>query len=112
MDEVDGANIGVNDLICMMLQIEVSDPARELGSIKNPTLPSFNEKIKGYEQARKTTSSSTAFVNAASKGNTNCRLADGQSKSSQCPGAARGRGERDRCLTLRGRCFRCVKDDC
>ena len=48
MDEADGANIGINNLICMMLQIGVSDPAlqRELGSINKPTLPSFKEKIK------------------------------------------------------------------
>ena len=74
MDKADRANIVVNDLICMMLQIGVSDPAlqQELGSIRNPTLPSFNEKIKGYEQARKTTSS-TAFGNAASRGNPNRR---------------------------------------
>ena len=36
MDEADGANIGVNDLICMMIQIGVSDPALQfkLGSVK------------------------------------------------------------------------------
>ena len=60
IEEADGDNIGVNDLICMMLQIGVSDPAlrRELGSIKNPTILAFNDKIEGFEQARKTESSS------------------------------------------------------
>ena len=62
IEEADGDNIGVNDLICMMLQIGASDPSlrRELGSIKNPTMLNFNGKIEGYEQARKT-ESSTAF---------------------------------------------------
>ena len=66
MEEADGDNIGVNDLICMMLQIGVSDPAlqRELGSIKNTTLIAFNDKIETYEQARKTVSLS-AFSLAA-----------------------------------------------
>ena len=49
IDEAEGANIGVNDLVCMMLQIGVSDTAlqRELGAIKNPTLPAYNMKIEG-----------------------------------------------------------------
>ena len=40
----------------MMLQIGLSDShlRRELGAIRNPTLPGFSEKIEGYEQARKT----------------------------------------------------------
>ena len=55
IEEADGDNIGVNNLICMMLHIGASDPAprRELGSIKNPTLIAFNDKIEGFEQARK-----------------------------------------------------------
>ena len=66
IEEADGDNIGVNDLICMMLQIGASDPALqcELGSIKSPTLPSFNDKIEGYELAHKT-DSSPAFGLAA-----------------------------------------------
>ena len=38
IDDADGSNIGVDDLICMMLQIGASDTAlqRELGAIKNP----------------------------------------------------------------------------
>ena len=46
----------------MMLQIGISDPAlqRELGAIRNPTLAAFNDKIEGYEQARRTTNN-TAF---------------------------------------------------
>ena len=58
IEEADGDNIGVNDLICMMLQIGSGITERELGSIKNPTLIAFNDKIEGYEQARKTVSSS------------------------------------------------------
>ena len=59
IEEADGDNIGVNDLICMMLQIGASDPAlrRELGLIKNPTIIAFNDKIEGFKQARKTESS-------------------------------------------------------
>ena len=62
IEKADGDNIGVNNLICMMLQIGASDPAlrRELGSIKNQTLITFNDKIEGFEQARKT-ESSTAY---------------------------------------------------
>ena len=68
INEADGANIGVNDPIYMMLQIGALDPdlQRKLGAIKNPTLPAFNMKIEGFEQARKTTAS-TAHGNAASK---------------------------------------------
>ena len=56
IEEADGDNIEVSDLICMMLQIGASDPAlrRELGAIKKPTLLAFNDKIGGFEQARKT----------------------------------------------------------
>ena len=61
IEEADGDNIGVNDLICIMLRIGASDPAlrRELGAIKNPTLTNFNDKIEGFEQARKTEENST-----------------------------------------------------
>ena len=53
IEEADGVNIGLNDLVCMMLQIGFSDPSlqRELGAVRNPTLAAFNEKIKGFEQA-------------------------------------------------------------
>ena len=36
IEEADGVNIGVNDLICMMLQIGLSDPSlqRELGAVQ------------------------------------------------------------------------------
>ena len=55
IDKADGVNIQVNDLICMMLHIGISDQGlqRELGSIREPT-QAFKEKIEGYEQARKT----------------------------------------------------------
>ena len=49
-------NITCNDLICMMLQIGLSDRnlQRELGAIRNPTLDTFSEKIEGFEQAKRT----------------------------------------------------------
>ena len=40
LEEADGVNITCNNLICMMLQIGLSDHnlQRELGAIRNPTL--------------------------------------------------------------------------
>ena len=72
IDEADGATITINDLVCMMLQIDASDSAlqKELGAIQNPILPAFNRAIEGYEQARKTTAP-PAHGNAASR---NCLL--------------------------------------
>ena len=101
IDEADGATITVSDLVCMMLQIGASDSAlqKELGAIQNPTLPAFNRAIEGYEQARKTTAP-TAHGNAAQTQQKNSRQNN-----------PRGRGEKDRRLALRGRCFRCAKDD-
>ena len=66
IDEADGINISVNDLVCMMLQIGLSDQGlqHELGFIRDPTLQLFTEKIEGYEQGLKTTGSSV-FANAA-----------------------------------------------
>ena len=113
MDEADGANIGVNDLISMMPQIGTSDSdlQRELGAIRNTTLKSINNKIEGYEQARKTTAS-TAFENAASKATPQHRLPAGaQNKSNPRPSYSHGRGERDRRLALHGHSFRCAKED-
>ena len=110
MDEGDGANIGVNDLICKMLQIGASDTALqlELGAIKNPALLAFNNKIEGFEQVRKTTAS-TAFGNAASKAaSQRCPPTGGQNKSNPRSSNPHGRGECDRRLALRGRCFRCA----
>ena len=53
LEEADGANITCNDLLCMMLQIGLTDSnlQRELGRIRNPTLDAFSEKIEGFEQA-------------------------------------------------------------
>ena len=50
IDEDDGVNITVNDLVCMMLQISISDAGfqQELDSIREPTLQAFNEKIEGF----------------------------------------------------------------
>ena len=54
LEEADGVNIGCYDLICMMLQIGLSDTSlqSELGAVCNPTLATF--KIEGFEQARRT----------------------------------------------------------
>ena len=44
LEEADGVNIGCDDLICMMLQIGLSDTSlqRQLGAGRNPTLATFN----------------------------------------------------------------------
>ena len=111
IEEADGDNIRVNDLICMMMQIGVSDPAlqRELGSVKNPTLLAFNDKIEGFEQARKTVSS-FAFGLAA-KGTQKHNQNPPSSKNAQRMGQSRGNGERSRRLALSCKCFRCARDD-
>ena len=95
-----------------MLQIGTSDTAlqRELGAIKNPTLPAFNMKIEGFKQARKTTAS-TADGNAASKLSSQCRPSAPAQPRNNRSSNNRGRGEHDHRLALRGRCFRCAKDD-
>ena len=87
-----------------MLQIGASDAVlqRELGAIKNPTLPAFNMKIEGFEQARKTTAS-TAHGNAASKPSQRHIPNPNQPENN--------RSSNKRRLALRGRCFRCAKDD-
>ena len=94
-----------------MLQIGASNTAlqRELGAIQNPTLPEFNSKIEGYEQACKTTATS-AHGNAASKPSQRRNPNQNQPKNNRSSNN-RGRGEKDRRLALRGRCFRCAKDD-
>ena len=102
----------MNDLICMMLQIGASDPSlrRELGSIKYPTLINFNEKIEGYEQARKT-ESSTAY-GLATKGSPQKRSQSAQpARNAQKSTQNHGGNERSRRTALRGRCFRCARDD-
>ena len=112
IEEADGDNIGGNDLICIMLQNGASDPSlrRELGSIKNPTLLSFNDKIEGYEQARKT-ESSTAF-GLAIKGSPQKRNQSSQpTRNAQKSAPNRGGNERSRRSALRGRCFRCARED-
>ena len=105
-NEADSINIRVNNLICMMLQIGISDPAlqRELGSIQNPTLAAFNDKLEGYKQARRTTNS-TAFGNAASRAASNRHPPAQNSR----PNIPRGQGERDRRIALRGKSFTAQK---
>ena len=112
IEEADGDNIGVNDLICMMLQVGISDPAlqRELGAIKNPTLPVFSDKLEGYEQARKTVAHS-AFGFSAKGNPRRPQPPASASKANQRSNPPRGRGERDRRLALQGRCFRYSRDD-
>ena len=114
IEEADGVNLGVNDLICMMLQIGISDPAlqRELRTVRNPTLAAFNDKIEGYEPARRTTASS-AFGNAASRNTSfTTRRNSGQKNCpANCSNPPRSRGERDPHLALCGKCFRCSKAD-
>ena len=72
IEEADGDNVGVNDLISMMLQISISDSPlqRELRAIRNPTLPAFSNKLEGYELARKTVAHSAFELSA--KGNSKC----------------------------------------
>ena len=114
LEEADGVNIGCDDLICMMLQIGLSDSSlqRELSTVRNPTLALFSEKIEGFEQARRTLSSS-AYGNAVSRsGNSAARRNPGQPGRANTKNTpARGRGERDQRLALRGKCFRCAKSD-
>ena len=110
IDKADSVNIQVNDLICMMLQIGIFDQGlqQELGSIREPT-QAFNEKIEGYEQARKTTCN-TAFGNAAMRGAAPPRPSN-QGNHPTCPNIPCGRGERSRRVTLRGNFFHCAKSD-
>ena len=86
IDEAYGINIGVNDLICMMLQIGISDPGlqRELGTIRDPTHAAFNDKIEGYEQARRNTHN-TAYSNVASRGSASRRPANQGSRPASRP---------------------------
>ena len=95
-----------------MLQIGASDPAlrRELGSIKNPTLIAFNDKIDGFKQARKT-ESSTAYGLAAKGAPSRRGQNPSTSKNAQQPVQNRGGSERSRRTALRGRCFRCARED-
>ena len=71
IEEADGVNFGINDLICMMLQIGMLDCSlqKELGAIIKPYFAGFNEKLEGYEQAHKTTTPS-AFGNAVTSSTT------------------------------------------
>ena len=98
----------------MMLQIGLSDPSlqRELGSVHNPTLDAFNKKIKGFEQARRTVSVN-AYGNAVSRSSNNSgRKNTNQSGRSASKNTAnRSKGECDRRLALRGKCFRCARPD-
>ena len=78
----------------MMLQIGLSDQGlqREFGSIREPTLQSFTEKIEGYDQGLKSTGTSV-FANAATKGATPRRSAP-QNSCNTPSNRNRGRGER------------------
>ena len=114
LEEADGANITFNDLICMMLQLGLSDTnlQRELGSIRNPTLEAFKEKIEGYEQAKRTMSSSAHGL-AISRGapGSGRRGGGAANKPPNSNNPNKNKGERDRRIALRGKCFRCAKAD-
>ena len=107
-------NITCNDLICMMLQIGLSDSSlqRELGAIRNPTLDAFSEKIEGFEQARRIVSGN-AYGNAVTRPNTNSgrKTSNRAGRSTNKNQPNRNKGERDRRLALRGKCFRCACPD-
>ena len=114
LDEADGANITCNDLICMMLQIGISDSnlQRELGSIRNPTLDAFTEKIEGYEQAKLAMATNAHGLVASrpnSGGGRRSNVSSG--KSAAKPQAGKNRSERERRIALRGKCFRCARAD-
>ena len=81
-----------------------------LGAIRNPTMTSFSEKIEGFEQARRTEPDS-AYGNAVSRTTPNRRPPTQGGRSSARSNISRNRGERDRRLALRGKCFRCTKAD-
>ena len=114
LEEADGANITCNDLMCMMLQIGLTDNnmQRELGGIGNPTLDAFSEKIEGYEQAKRTMATSAHGL-AVSRGNASVgrRNNNASNKSPNKAQSNRSRVERDRRLALRGKCFRCARAD-
>ena len=111
INEEDGTNITVNDLLCMMLQIGSSDQGlqRELGSIREPTLQSFTEKIEGYEHGLKSMGTSV-FANAATKGPAP-RRSKPQNSRNNPSNPNRGKGERSRRIALHGKSFRCAKGD-
>ena len=110
LEEADGVNIACDDLLCMMLQIGLSDSSLqlELRSVCNPTLAT----ICSFEQARHTLSSS-AYGNAVSRtGNSLNKRNSGQSGRPVAKNLpASGKVERYQCLALRGKCFRCAKPD-
>ena len=74
LEEADGANLGCDNLVCMMLQNGLSDEQlrRDLGAIRDPILKSFSEKIEGFEQAKKT-EPDLAYGNTVSKVSSNRR---------------------------------------
>ena len=72
LKEADSVNITSNDLICIMLQIGLSDHnlQHELGAIRNPTLDTFSEKIEGFEQSKRAMSGN-AYGHAVTRTNAN-----------------------------------------
>ena len=75
------------------------------------SIPAMNDKLECHEQARKTITQS-AFGLAATKGDQPRRpSSSGPSKNSQRSAPECGRGEQDRRLTLRGKCFCCARND-
>ena len=80
--------------------------------MRNPTLDAFKKKIQGFEQARRTVSVN-AYGNAVSRSNNNSgrKNANQSGRSAIKNPANRSKGEHDRRLALRGKCFRCARPD-
>ena len=73
-------------------------------------MKSFSEKIEDFEQAKKT-EPDLAYGNTVSKASSNRRQSAQGGRTSNRENNSRNRGERDRRLSLRGKCFRCAKGD-
>ena len=73
-------------------------------------MATFSEKIESFEQARKT-EPEAAYGNAAQRPAPNRRQQAQGGRPSNRNNISRNRGEKDRRLALRGKCFRCAKND-
>ena len=82
---------------------------RDLGGVREPTLKAFSDKIECFEQAKKT-EPDMAFGNAATKPPPGRRQPPQGGRTNR-GGNNRNKSERERRLSLRGKCFRCAKGD-
>ena len=73
-------------------------------------MATFSEKIEGFEQARRT-EPEAAYGNAAQRPTPSRRPPAQGGRPSTRNNVSRNRGERDRRLALRRKCFRCAKSD-